>query len=456
LEKLEMADPSTLKSSGMRALVVALLAGLALTLLPAPLFGGRAAAETGGPSVVYFPATGHHVAEPFLSYWRTRGALPIFGYPLTELIERDGLWVQYFERARFEYHPENAGTPYEVLLTLVVRPLIDGRDDPPFQPFPADTPQPSDPQQHFFPETGHHLSYGFKGYWEARGGLAVFGYPLSEEFVENGLTVQYFERARFEWHPENDLPYTVLLGRLGADAALREGVDTSAVARGEGVPDYDPGLWQPEPRGLRVPVLMYHRFGDPADRYQMPYWKFEQQLDWLRANGYTTITLTQLYDYIAGIGDLPAKPVVLTIDDGFGSQWGAAEALHARGMVGVFFITTSQNGLDLAALASWGNEIGAHTIHHPDLTTLSDGALWAELADARATLQAWSGQPVDILAYPYGAYNERVIAAAKAAGYRAAVGAWGGQEWTPEKWWGEPRIEISGYLTLDEFVGYVW
>ena len=71
-----------------------------------------------------------------------------------------------------------------------------------------------------FAETGHGIGGGFRWFWEHNGGLMIFGYPLTDEFTdpETGLVVQYFERARFEYHPENDDPYTVLLTRLGAEA----------------------------------------------------------------------------------------------------------------------------------------------------------------------------------------------------------------------------------------------
>jgi hypothetical protein len=72
------------------------------------------------PGCAYFAVTGHQVCEPFLSYWRTRGGLERFGYPITERIEEEIegriYLVQYFERRRMEYHAELAGTPYEVLL----------------------------------------------------------------------------------------------------------------------------------------------------------------------------------------------------------------------------------------------------------------------------------------------------------------------------------------------------
>lgn len=70
-----------------------------------------------------------------------------------------------------------------------------------------------------FPETGHKLGHGFLRFWEKYGGLRIFGYPITEEFEENGLTVQYFERARFEWHPDNNDSdnWNVQLGLLGRE-----------------------------------------------------------------------------------------------------------------------------------------------------------------------------------------------------------------------------------------------
>lgn len=78
----------------------------------------------------------------------------------------------------------------------------------------------------YFPETGHFVGGAFWRFWNERGGLPIFGYPLSEERqeqVEDGSvrTVQYFERAVFEWHPEKPEPYKVLLRRLGAEALAR-------------------------------------------------------------------------------------------------------------------------------------------------------------------------------------------------------------------------------------------
>lgn len=170
----------------------------------------------------YFPETGYQVNSDFMGYWRARGGLEIFGYPISERRLENGIPVQYFERARFEWHAEYEGTPSEVLLGLLGTDVTRDRraaGEPPFVPVSAAT----DANCTFFEATGHRLCFGFRSYWQRSGGLAVFGYPISEEFRERNpddgqiYTVQYFERARFEWHPENaGTPHEVLLGRLGA------------------------------------------------------------------------------------------------------------------------------------------------------------------------------------------------------------------------------------------------
>lgn len=167
-----------------------------------------------------FPQTGKSICKQMEPYWQKYGGLAQFGYPisapLTEVSPTDGksYTVQYFERARFELHPENKGTPYEVQLGLLGRqfhPL-----DPPAAPI-------NDSAHIHFRETGHNLGGAFYNYWQSHGGLFVNGFPISEEFRERGsdgkeYMVQYFERARFEFHPENPLPYIVLLGFLGRQA----------------------------------------------------------------------------------------------------------------------------------------------------------------------------------------------------------------------------------------------
>ncbi|MBI4306701.1 MAG: CapA family protein [Chloroflexi bacterium] len=166
---------------------------------------------------VYFPETKNYVSYAFLKFWEERGGLPVFGYPLTSEIEdvdEQGVvrTVQYFERARFEYYPEYTGTPPEVQLARLGSLLTSGRA------FERSDLSPSSSERAYFPETGHSVWDEFKAYWERNGGLEIFGYPISEELVESGMTIQYFERARFELHPvQGGAGNQVLLGRLGAE-----------------------------------------------------------------------------------------------------------------------------------------------------------------------------------------------------------------------------------------------
>jgi hypothetical protein len=186
---------------------------------------GRATDPAGArPGCRYFSETRHNLCGAFLAYWERNGGLAIFGLPISEEFselnpqENKTYQVQYFERNRFEYHPELAGTPYEVLLGLLGNDLTaTRRGEGPFLPVAGPPPNAD-----FFPETGHSLGGAFRSYWQRHGGLAVFGFPTSEEFQEYNpadgriYTVQYFERNRFEYHPElAGTPYEVLLGLLG-------------------------------------------------------------------------------------------------------------------------------------------------------------------------------------------------------------------------------------------------
>ncbi|HET6315166.1 MAG TPA: hypothetical protein VFG86_01825, partial [Chloroflexota bacterium] len=185
------------------------------TAVPTPAYRlemtNPAAALPSGPTSQFFTETGHNLGGAFLNFYRAQGGLDTFGYPRTEELLEDGRTVQYFQRARFEFQVDKVGTPYEVQLALLGDALTAPRG-----PFPTATTFSSTVDHVFFPETSHGLHFGFLNYWRSRGGLDVFGYPISEELREGGFTVQYFQRARFEYHPEHaGTPYEVQLGLLG-------------------------------------------------------------------------------------------------------------------------------------------------------------------------------------------------------------------------------------------------
>jgi hypothetical protein len=178
---------------------------------------------TNSSGSVYYRQTGHYLKDAFLNYWLMHGGLTLYGYPITEEFVQDGVIVQYFERSKFEYHPGSA-RPWKVELAPVGVLVTAGRNFPPA----GQTESMED--RVYFAETGHTLGGSFLRFWQAGGGLAMFGYPISEELEEHGMVVQYFERARFERTAQG----RVQLGRLGAEllaAQLASGrVDPSVAA----------------------------------------------------------------------------------------------------------------------------------------------------------------------------------------------------------------------------------
>ncbi len=190
-------------------------------MVAAPLFvsSGTVSAQGGSRT---FQETGKTVKGKFLAYWESHGGLPQQGFPISEEMQEksdtDGKTykVQYFERAVFEEHPEQAA-PNDVLLSLLGNFLYK-------QKYPNGAPEqkPNNTAgSQMFKETGKRVGGKFLAYWQKNGGLAQQGFPISEEFTERNeldgktYTVQYFERAVFEMHTENKAPFDVLLSQLG-------------------------------------------------------------------------------------------------------------------------------------------------------------------------------------------------------------------------------------------------
>jgi hypothetical protein len=173
----------------------------------------------------YFSETGHTVRGEFLQFFDQRGGLEIFGFPITdEHVEpQSGLRVQYFQRARFEWRPDNPEA-YRVELGLLGAQFLAEQQPPRRVGRAADA---ANPNCHFFPTTGHNVCYSFRDFYFSRGGLDIFGYPITETIQENGRFVQYFQRARFEWHPERPGGQRVQLAMLGVLYFDLAGLDRS-------------------------------------------------------------------------------------------------------------------------------------------------------------------------------------------------------------------------------------
>lgn len=179
---------------------------------PAPLtaaLGGTGQAGTRGAAI----ATSYEVAPVFRDYYQAHSGERVFGRPISGLVQVGGREAQWFERSRLEYWPEHKGTAYEV------QPALVGVEFTQNVPFPNQQFFPSNPEVVYSPITNHGVSERFYTFWEQNGGLDVFGYPLSDElqerFGEKMYTVQYFQRARLEYHPDAGDGSQILIGLLG-------------------------------------------------------------------------------------------------------------------------------------------------------------------------------------------------------------------------------------------------
>lgn len=188
----------------------------------------------------------------------------------------------------------------------------------------------------------------------------------------------------------------------------------------------------------RIPILMYHK--TPAD--------LPTQLDALMAKGYTSVSMLQLADYFDGMVNLPAKPVVITFDDGYGDQLQAYEMLRSRNMKATFYLITGGPGSQycigitrtntscgddylnleqVKMLAKSGLiEIGAHTTNHADLASLSPNEQTSEMLENKKYLEKELNTKITTLAYPYGSFDSSVAQLAQQVGFRTAVTTIGG------------------------------
>jgi peptidoglycan/xylan/chitin deacetylase (PgdA/CDA1 family) len=185
-----------------------------------------------------------------------------------------------------------------------------------------------------------------------------------------------------------------------------------------------------------VPVLCYHQLrnwtsGDSQynrDNLICPPKYFRAHLDALAEDGWTTISPTQYLRHLTAGARLPAKPVMLSFDDGSAGQAGEGLAqLAKRGMTGTFFVMTVVLGKpkwmsirDIHRLADAGMTIGSHTWDHHAVSDLSGKAWKVQLDQSRETLRKASGQSVEHFAYPYGVVSDKAYRHLSKAGYKTA------------------------------------
>lgn len=179
-----------------------------------------------------------------------------------------------------------------------------------------------------------------------------------------------------------------------------------------------------------VPILEYHVLGPaPVDA---PYPElyvtrpdFHREMDWLDEHGYQAVTLEEVERAWYDGGTLPARPVVVSFDDGYRPQFTyALPELRRHGWPGVLNLKAEGSDLytsNVEAMIAAGWELASHTINHSDLTTLDAAGLKEELSGSRQLLRREYGVPVEDFCYPAGQFDETVIEAVRAAGYVTAT-----------------------------------
>jgi peptidoglycan/xylan/chitin deacetylase (PgdA/CDA1 family) len=221
----------------------------------------------------------------------------------------------------------------------------------------------------------------------------------------------------------------------------------------------EPPPAESEPPGQALPILMYHvteapPAGTPFPELWVEPTRFAEQMQAIEDAGYTAITMRDAEDYWSGKRRVPRKPIVLTFDDGYRSHVDVAlPELEKRGWPGVLYLEVAAmkkpgaegiSRADVSKLVDAGWELGAHTMTHPDLTTLDAAALTEEIAGSRKLLRKQFGVAVDAFCYPAGKYDDTVIAAVDDAGYASATTVEDGLAGPGDEPFTRHRIRVNG------------
>lgn len=222
-------------------------------------------------------------------------------------------------------------------------------------------------------------------------------------------------------------------------------------------------------RRLRVPILMYHYVSTPpagADIYRRDLSVstdlFAAQLDRLLAEGYAVISLYDVLDAIQRGAPLPAKPVVITFDDGYRDNYeNAFPQLRERQLPATIFVVTDFMDEERTAYLTWemaremlqaGIDIESHGRNHVSLAGKDDDYLVWQALGSLETIEYELGVRPRFVSYPAGEYDQRTIDIFTSAQYWAGVTTRQGAVLTNERLFEWPRIRVRNTTTPDELI----
>ena len=219
---------------------------------------------------------------------------------------------------------------------------------------------------------------------------------------------------------------------------------------------------------LELPILLYHYIRVPPSvkndpigyRLSVAPLTFATQMDWLGAHGYHTVTFQDLRLYWRHVAPLPAKPVIITLDDGYQDLYTTAfPILASHGFTAVAYMVSGFVGLpgyvtrdEIVQMDQYGIEIGAHTVNHANLVHSSQPWMSYQLVQSKAWLEKILGHPVPDMAYPSGKYDWRVVGAVERAGYYSAVTTQLSYDHSQADRFVWGRVRVSGGESMSSFI----
>lgn len=219
---------------------------------------------------------------------------------------------------------------------------------------------------------------------------------------------------------------------------------------------------------IRLPILMYHYIRRPPSirvdplgyRLSVAPEDFQAQMDWLYAHHYHPVNFDQIRAYFAGVRPLPARPVVITLDDGYQDLYSAAfPILAAHGFTAVAYVVSGfvdrwayVTRPEVLQMDHAGIEIASHTVDHADLARASYGTATYQLVQSKRWLESLLGHPVSDFAYPSGKYNLVTIQLLSQVGYDTAVIEDGSSMHSRANRYLWGRVRVGGGESLADFI----